>query len=111
MRRNYSEQEKQEIVRKLKQSGKSAAQFGRDNEISAVNLLRWIKAEKNKTDSAVKATDANFVELKIENMLAKSKDQVLTPSIVLACNGCVLQIADDFKKSTLKNILDVVKEL
>jgi len=38
-------------------------------------------------------------------------DQVLTPSIVLACNGCVLQIADDFKKSTLKNILDVVKEL
>lgn len=96
---------------KFKQSGKSAAQYGRDNGISAVNILKWIKAEKNKSESVLKSTDANFVELKIENVLVKSKDQVLTPSIVLACNGCVLQIADDFKKSTLKNILDVVKEL
>ncbi len=38
-------------------------------------------------------------------------DQTFTPSIVLACNGCALQIEDGFNQVTLKNILAVVKEL
>lgn len=110
MRNKYSEQEKQDIIRKFKQSGKTAAQFGRDNDISAINILRWIKKKENKSNNKVKEEDSNFVEIKKSNLLMNSNEQI-TPSIVLACNGCALQIADGFNQVTLKNILAVVKEL
>ena len=111
MRKKYNEHEKQEIIRKFKQSGMTAAQFGRDNEISAINILRWIKIEENRPNSAAKEADANFVEIKKDNLVVNSKEQTATYSIVLACNGCALQIADGFNQVTLKNILAVVKEL
>lgn len=111
MRKKYSTQEKQEIIRRFKESGKTASQFGRDNEISAINIQRWIKIEENKPNSAAKESDTNFVEIKKDNFVVNSKEQTFTPSIVLACNGCALQIADGFNQVTLKNILAVVKEL
>lgn len=111
MRKKYSTQEKQEIIRRYKESGKTAAQFGRDNEISAINIQRWIKKEENKPNNAAKESDTNFVEIKKNNLLVNSKEQAIIPSIVLACNGCALQIADGFNQVTLKNILAVVKEL
>ncbi|WP_313163240.1 IS66 family insertion sequence element accessory protein TnpA [Sedimentibacter sp.] len=111
MRKKYSTQEKQEIIRRYKESGKTAAQFGRDNEISAINIQRWIKKEENKANNAAKESDTNFVEIKKNNILVNSKEQTIAPSIVLACNGCALQIADGFNQVTLKNILAVVKEL
>ncbi len=111
MRKKYSTQEKQEIIRRYKESGKTAAQFGRDNEIPAINIQRWIKTEENKPNNTAKESDTNFVEIKKNNILVNSKEQTFTPSIVLACNGCALQIADGFNQVTLKNILAVVKEL
>lgn len=54
MRKKYSTQEKQEIIRRYKGSGKTAAQFGRDNDISAINIQRWIKKEENKTNEVEK---------------------------------------------------------
>jgi len=110
MRNKYSEQEKQEIIIKFKQSGKTAAQFGKDNEISAINILGWINKEENKSNNATKEADANFVEIKKDNLTVNEKEQTSTPSIVLDCNGCALQIADGFNQVTLKNILAVVKE-
>ena len=111
MRKKYSEQEKQDIIRRFKQSGKTAAQFGRDNEISPINIQRWIKIKENKYNNATKETDTNFVEIKKDELVLNSKEQTIAPSIVLACNGCALQIGDGFNQTTLKNILAVVKEL
>lgn len=111
MRKKYSMQEKQEIIKRYKESGKTAAQFGRDNEISAINIQRWVKIEENKPNNAARESDANFVEIKKNNLLVNTNEQRFTPSIVLACNGCALQIADGFNQDTLKNILAVVKEL
>ncbi len=111
MRNKYSEQEKQEIIRRYKESGKSAAQFGRDNEISAINILRWIKKEENKFNNTEKEEDSNFVKINKDNLLMNLSEQISTPTIVLVCNGCALQITDGFNQTTLKNILAVVKEL
>jgi|GEM_PF-2486212 len=112
MRKKYSTQEKQEIIRRYKESGKTAAQFGRDNEISAINIQRWIKKEEsNPNNATTKESEANFVEIKKNNLLVNINEQTIAPSIVLACNGCALQIADGFNQVTLKNILAVVKEL
>lgn len=111
MRKKYSAQEKQEIIRRFKESGKTAAQYGRENEISAINIQRWIKTEENKLSNAARESDANFVEIKKDNLMVNSNNQTFTSSIVLACNGCALQIADGFNQDTLKNILAVVKEL
>lgn len=111
MRKKYSTQEKQEIIRRYKESGKSAAQYGRDNDISAINILRWIKKEENQSNNTAQKEDSNFVEIKKSKLLMNSNEKISTPVIVLACNGCVLQIADGFNQTTLKNILAVVKEL
>ncbi|MGD9570234.1 MAG: hypothetical protein AB7V48_18305 [Sedimentibacter sp.] len=111
MRKKFSQKEKQEIIIRFKKSGKTAAQFGRDNEISAVNILRWIKKDENKPSNAAEESDSNFVEIKKDRLIANSDDQIFIPSIVLACNGCALQIADGFNQVTLKNILAVVKDL
>lgn len=107
--RKYEEAERQEIIRKFKESGKTAAQFGRDNQLNPVTLLRWVKAEKrrrNNTDN-----DGEIVELNVGRIFTKTKDQLQSTSIVLGLNGCVLQIGDGFNQATLKNILDVVKQL
>ena len=52
MRKKFSGQEKQEILRRYKESGKTVAQFGRDNEISAINIQRWLKKEEAKLNNA-----------------------------------------------------------
>lgn len=111
MRKKYSEQEKQGIIRRFKQSGKTAAQFGRDNEIPAVNILRWNKIKENNPNKSAKEFDLNFVEIEKDNLIVNKNEQTSAPSIVIACNGFALQIADDFNQVTLRNILAVVKEL
>ena len=111
MRKKFSGQEKQEILRRYKESGKTVAQFGRDNEISAINIQRWLKKEEAKLNNAAEESETNFVEIKKDNLMVDSNEQLHTSSIVLACNGCVLQIADGFNQVTLKNILSAVKDL
>ena len=73
--------------------------------------LVWIKKEENKANNIEKESDTNFVEINKNNLLTETKEQIYTSSIVLACNGCALQITDGFNQVTLKNILAVVKEL
>ena len=70
-----------------------------------------LKKEESKPNNATKESETNFVEIKKNNILVNINEQIITPSIVLACNGCALQIGDGFNQVTLKNILAVVKEL
>jgi len=60
MRKRFSEQEKQEIIRRYKESGKTVAQFGRDNEISSINIQRWLRKEETKLNKSVEESEANF---------------------------------------------------
>lgn len=71
----------------------------------------FFHGKNNKSKNATKEADANFVEIKKDNLMVNSNEQTFTPSIVLTFNGCALQIADGFNQVTLKNILAVVKEL
>lgn len=74
MRKKYSKQEKQEIIRSYKESGKTVAQFGRDNEISAINIQRWLKKEETKSNKAAGEPEVNFVEIKKDNFMADSNE-------------------------------------
>lgn len=107
--RRYSEEEKEEVLRKFEESGKTATEFGKESGIHRIILLKWVKAKRSKNNAANDAGE--IVELNIGKILSRPKEHKNNSSIVLGMNGCVLQIGDEFNQVTLKNILDVVKQL
>lgn len=114
MKNKYSEKQKEVLIREYKQSGMSVIRFGKKYGVSGTTISRW-KKSYNKTDidiPAVTDTEANFVEFKISNQGTKKEYvQSSQPSLVLACNGCALQIAYNFNQTTLRKVLEVVKEI
>lgn len=107
--RRYKEEEKEDILRKYKESGKTATQFAKENGIHRITLLKWEKTKRNKEEASNEAGE--IVELNVKEIFTETKIQPESASIVLGLNGCVMQIVDGFNPETLRNVLNVVKQL
>lgn len=107
--KRYSKEEKKEILKKFEESGKTATEFGKEAGVHRITLLKWSKDNSNKNNSNNDVEE--IVELNMSRIFTESKNPHQNTPIILGLNGCVLQIGDSFNQLTLKNILDVVKQL
>ncbi len=87
----------QQLVQEWRTSGKNAARWCRENQISYQSFCHWRRKDNR--------DDANqFIEL-------INQEKSLQSGIELSCGGLVLQIANHFDQETLLRFLVVLKKL
>lgn len=96
MARNYSDDEKQLHLDQYKVSGKSKAEYARDNDIPETTFRTWVK-EINYSDFGVLETEEN------------NKDVVKVIRPVIFTNENIrIELRDGYDKDLLKKIIEVL---
>lgn len=118
MRNKYSKKERLEILKEFRESNLSVIKFAKEKCIPTSTIFTWLKREKESkqvTEEALSQKDENtLVEIVVPKKIKKIEKEKNTESkqaLVLACNGCALQIADNFNQTTLRKVLEVIKEI
>lgn len=118
LRNKYSKKEKIEILKEFRESNLSVIKFAKEKCIPTSTIFTWLKREKESkqvTEEALSQKNENtlveIVVLKKNERNIKEKNTESKQTLVLACNGCAIQISDDFNQATLKRVLQVVQEL
>lgn len=86
----------QQLVEEWRASGKNAARWCRENQISYQSFCNWRKKEAENSNQ--------FVEL-------SDQKEILQSGIGLSCGGLVLQISSHFDEDALLRFLAVLKKL
>jgi len=87
----------QQLVQEWRTSGKNAARWCRENQISYQSFCHWRK-------KATWDDSSQFVEL-------SDQTQSMQSGIGLSCGGLVLQISSHFDEDALLRFLAVLKKL
>lgn len=97
MPRNYSEEEKQELLDKFRVSGKSKTEYARENGIPEATFRAWVKEE----------TYANYGVLDVSISEQGPTKKVVRP-IIFANENIRIELREGFNKAFLRKIIEVL---
>ena len=102
MRRQYSREEKQNLVARFRLEDKSADSFAEENGIKAGTFKSWLYTRGRKIDS--EQAVSGFVEVKVP---VKSSDS----GILIRKSGIEIEIPAEYGEEKLRTILTVLAAL
>lgn len=118
MNNRYSRKEKRDILEEIRQSDLSVVKFAKEKGIPASTIFTWIKKEKEYKQATEESLNQKYDNTLVEVVLPKKNKKIFQDNntenkqaLVLACNGCAVQISDNFNQDTLKRVLQVVQKL
>ena len=97
MSRNYSEEEKQELLDKSKASGKSKTEYARENGIPEATFRAWVKEE----------IYSNYGVLDVSISEHAPTKNVVKP-IIFANENIRIELREGFNKVFLRKIIEVL---
>lgn len=97
MPRNYSEEEKQELLDQFKVSGKSKTEYARENGIPEATFRAWVKEEAY----------ANYGVLDVGIAEQAPTKKVVRP-IIFANENIRIELREGFDKAFLRKMIEVL---